>query len=142
MSKIAASFSSWGKTCWRAKFLLNLTVKSSKAPNLFLYLAPSLRFFFICCAPSVLDFIPLLCNVFPFFTWDFSASTGFVPLAVAAAAMARRTFLCRIPQALQSDCHTKMNFQYHLVSSYFLSIGIEDSSRVYHNSCTLFNQLI
>jgi len=120
MSKIAASFSSWGKTCWPSKFLLIPTVNFSKAPHLFLCLAGSRFFFEGAGAPSVLDFVPLLCKLFPFFISDFSPSTllALFDVVAAAAAMARLAFLRRIPQALQSDCKTKLKFQ-HIIFFFF-----------------------
>lgn len=107
MSRIAASFSSWGKTPWKAEFLLNIILKSSKQSVFLLWdWELSLHFlFFKCGTPLLLDLFALSWTSL-FILGGVSAATT-VPLAVAAAAAAAAAllaFLWRIPQALQRDC--------------------------------------
>lgn len=112
--RIAASFSSCGKTRWKAKFLLKLNKKSSN--TLFFCCACgdwhdpaviTLDLFLNCVACPLFFTLSLFCTLI--FTDDFVSYCGLVPLAAAAAAaaMALLAFLCRIPHALQSDCEVK-----------------------------------
>ena len=88
MSKIAASFSSWGKTRWiNANLLLKFIKKSSNSiflPLLLLVDDPP---------PPTLHRL----------AFTFIGCGGATPTLLAAAAMARLAFLCLIPHALQRD---------------------------------------
>lgn len=116
ISRIAASFSSCGKTCWIAKFLLKLIKKSSKQSFFLPWdfgVAASSDLFLYCETWPLFDLLALCCNLIfsgseersapRTASFDFSVV---VVAAAAATAIAFLAFLCRIPHALQSDCTT------------------------------------
>jgi hypothetical protein len=76
----------------------------------------------------VLDFFTLLFTLVLLVDDDASMAITVPFAAAAAAAIARLAFLCRIPQALQSDCIKK--YLPFLVNSFYVHITALNNSWV------------